>query len=104
VSDSKSHPWYDLQSWRRRRRHQLATEPLCRFCLTEGRITPARVADHVIPHNGDWNKFVLGELQSLCVDCHDRVKRHVELYGFRHDVGVDGWPLDPNHPTNRKGT
>jgi hypothetical protein len=22
----------------------------------------------------------------------------VELHGFRPDIGIDGWPLDPNHP------
>jgi hypothetical protein len=28
-------------------------------------------------------------------------KRFVELHGFRPDIGLDGWPLDPNHPANR---
>jgi hypothetical protein len=25
----------------------------------------------------------------------------VETRGFRADVGIDGWPLDPNHPVCR---
>jgi hypothetical protein len=23
------------------------------------------------------------------------------LYGYRRDIGLDGYPLDPNHPANR---
>ena len=54
-----------------RRRHQLAKEPLCRLCLEAGRVTPATVADHVVPHKGDYRAFKLGELRSLCAECHD---------------------------------
>jgi hypothetical protein len=32
--------------------------------MEQGRITPATVADHHPPHDGDWNKFVLDELRS----------------------------------------
>jgi 5-methylcytosine-specific restriction endonuclease McrA len=96
----KHSDWYCGSRWKRRRTLQLRIEPLCRMCRDAGRAEPARVADHVTPHGGDWNKFVLGELQSLCFDCHDRRKRLVELRGFDSAVGEDGWPLDPAHPTN----
>jgi hypothetical protein len=42
-----------------------------------------------------------GPFQSLCKPCHDSAKRFVEERGYRPDVGLDGWPLDPNHPANR---
>jgi hypothetical protein len=58
--------WYSLQRWRKRAKHQLRIEPLCRQCLAAGRTTPATIADHVVPHRGDWNAFRLGALQS-CV-------------------------------------
>jgi hypothetical protein len=32
----------------------------------------ANVVDHVTPHRGDWNAFVLGELQGLCEPCTSR--------------------------------
>jgi hypothetical protein len=35
---------------------------------------------------------------SLCKHCHDSTKRFVEKHGFRPDIGLDGRPLDPNHP------
>jgi hypothetical protein len=76
-------------------------EPLCRLCLERGRVTPATIADHVTPHRGDWNAFLLGELQSLCRACHNRDKRFEEIRGYRLDVGEDGWPLDPKHPANK---
>jgi hypothetical protein len=28
-------------------------------------------------------------------------KRFVEQRGYRPDCGLDGYPLDPNHPFNR---
>jgi 5-methylcytosine-specific restriction endonuclease McrA len=94
--------FYDTAFWQRRRKLQLKQHPLCKFCLERGVVTPATVADHIERHNGDWNKFVLNELQSLCADCHNSSKRYVELRGYRTDVGDDGWPIDPRHPANRK--
>jgi hypothetical protein len=61
------------------------------------------VVDHVTPHKGDWTEFVTGDLQSLCEPCHNSAKRQIELRGYRCDVGVDGYPTDPNHPFNRAG-
>ena len=52
--------------WQRRRRLHLLEHPLCKFCADGGVVTRASVVDHVEPHRGDWNKFVLGDLQSLC--------------------------------------
>ena len=50
---------------------QLDTEPLCRICEKAGRITPAVLTDHIIPHKGSeslfWND---GNHQSLCDLCH----------------------------------
>src|SRR5262249_36052165 len=48
----------------------IRTSPLCVFCLARGIVTPAVIADHIEPHRGDRNKFILGPLQSLCRECH----------------------------------
>ena len=93
--------FYGKGCWQRRRKLQLAEHPLCAFCLKRAVVTPATVVDHVEPHKGDWNKFVLGELQSLCANCHNRHKHIVEIRGHSFEVGDDGWPIDPNHPANR---
>lgn len=92
--------FYGLQSWRRRRAHQLRIEPLCRSCKARGVVTPATIADHVEPHGGDYTKFVLGKLQSLCEPCH-APKWAADKRGYSNAVGDDGYPLDPAHPFNR---
>jgi hypothetical protein len=69
------------------------------MCLQQNQITPATVADHVIPHKGDAKLFFEGELQSLCVTHHNATKREQELKGFASDIGNDGFPIDrQNHP------
>ena len=87
--------------WRKRARHQLQVEPLCRMCKSEGRITAATVADHVTPHRGNINSFWLGELQSLCTFHHNSTKKIIEQRGYDTAIGADGWPLDPRHPIYR---
>ena len=83
------------------RNYQLLEPPLCKYCAERGLVTPATIYDHIEPHGGDVNKFWLGPFQTLCKPCHDSAKRFVETRGYRPDVGLDGWPLDPNHPANR---
>jgi 5-methylcytosine-specific restriction protein A len=58
--------FYKTARWQRLRGMQLRRHLLCKFCLERGIVTAANLVDHVIPHRGDWNAFVLVELQSLC--------------------------------------
>lgn len=60
-------------SWRIARLRFLRNNPLCAECLRQGRITPATVVDHIIPHRGDVNLFWNEQnWQSLCKCCHDQ--------------------------------
>jgi len=102
MSRSQFSFMYHRKRWFMRRRAQLRKEPLCVICLQRGIATPATIADHIIPHKGDWNSFWTGDLQSLCFTHHNGSKREIEEKGFCSDVGVDGWPLDPNHYANNK--
>src|SRR5262245_26668352 len=72
--------------------------PLCAFCAEWGIVMPAVIVDHVEPHRGDINKFWLGPLQSLCQNCHVKTKHQIELWGYRTDIGLNGYPTDKNHP------
>jgi 5-methylcytosine-specific restriction enzyme A len=92
--------WYHTARWGARRSYQLRVHPLCAMCLRDGVVERASVVDHVVPHNGEINRFWLGELQSLCVDHHNRSKQQVEHRGYANDIGNDGFPSDPNHPFN----
>lgn len=92
---------YDTARWRRRRAAQLQEFPLCRMCSDLGRVVPATVADHIIPHRGDSDLFWTGALQSLCDSHHSSAKQREEVRGYSDAVGDDGWPVDPRHPANR---
>jgi len=93
--------WYDLHRWTKRSQQQLHDHPLCVKCLARGNVVAAQVADHVIPHRDDYYLFWFGELQSLCHTCHNTVKRAEETSGFSREIGVNGWPIDPEHPANK---
>lgn len=59
--------------WKSARRAYLRRNPLCAECRRNGKLTPATVVDHIVPHRGDvrlfWDKT---NWQPLCKDCHDR--------------------------------
>ena len=59
--------------WRRARKAFLQKHPLCAECRQNGRLTPATVVDHIIPHRGDrtlfWDE---NNWQPLCKGCHDQ--------------------------------
>ena len=92
------HTWYALPRWIRRSKAQRQREPLCAECLRRGLVTPASVADHIVPHKGDVNKFWLGKLQSLCHECHSIWKQREEVRGYSTEIGIDGFPVDRAHP------
>jgi 5-methylcytosine-specific restriction protein A len=92
------HVWYGLGRWKKLRAHQLAEQPLCESCLRRNIATPAEVADHVVPHRGDEGAFWNSELQSLCKRCHNGIKQQKETIGYSREIGLDGWPTDPDHP------
>jgi 5-methylcytosine-specific restriction enzyme A len=58
--------------WRRARAAFLAQHPLCAACQADGRIVPATVVDHVVPHRGNpklfWDR---GNWAPACKPCHD---------------------------------
>ena len=59
--------------WRKARGLFLQRNPLCTSCLKEGKITPAVIVDHIIPHRGDMALFWdQGNWQPLCKNHHDR--------------------------------
>jgi hypothetical protein len=98
VQSTNPRDWYQLERHRRRAKHRLELEPFCRLCAAKGIATPARLADHVVPHRGDWNSFRMGKLQSLCWRCHSSTKQLIELHGHDPRIGIDGFPIDKAHP------
>ena len=93
--------WYDSRRWRKRARLHKAANPVCVMCEQKGLAVPVEVADHIVPHRGDPMLFWYGELQSLCWSCHSKSKQQIERRGFTTDIGIDGWPTDDKHPSNK---
>lgn len=64
--------FYCSDVWKKLRLKQLAKQPLCEECLRHGKITPAKIVDHIKPINFGGEKLDINNLQSLCVSCHSR--------------------------------
>ena len=63
---------YDSR-WVKARKAFLARNPLCAYCEKAGRLVPATVVDHIIPHRGDKALFWdVSNWQPLCKMCHDK--------------------------------
>jgi 5-methylcytosine-specific restriction protein A len=59
-------------AWRAGLREKtLREEPWCRMCLAEGKFTPSRHADHIVPKE-DGGLDVRENLQGLCHPHHSR--------------------------------
>ena len=87
--------------WQKARRQYLLTHPVCVYCKKQGKLTPATVVDHIIPHQGDQRLFWDTEnWQSLCKLHHDSAKKREEKKGHMIGCEANGTPLDPLHHWN----
>ena len=66
---------------------QLREHPLCRYCAEWGIVTRATTYDHRAEG-----------LVSLCERCKVDTAAMIAKHGYRLDIGLDGYPLDPRHP------
>ena len=77
--------------WQQYRIRYLTQHPLCVKCKGLNLITAATVVDHVIPHQGDMQRFWdEANHQALCKPCHDVVKAGEEREaGLRKGGGIE---------------
>lgn len=103
--------WYKLKLWAHkptglRWQCLLASLFTCKQCgwQAQAHETHKLVADHIIPHRGDWTLFTDNtNHQCLCETCHSSAKQQEERIGYSTQIGTDGFPIDPMHPANREG-
>lgn len=78
VRESSGRRGYN-NKWRKLSKLFLKRNPLCMECKRTGRLTPATVVDHIVPHRGNpelmWSE---GNWQSLCKRCHDKKTGHYD--------------------------
>ena len=71
--------------WQLVRKAYLHSHPLCVLCQAVGRLTPATVVDHIVPHRGDpilfWDE---SNWQALCKSCHDHKTMTEDRYQEFH--------------------
>lgn len=68
--------------WRRIRQAILNTEPLCRECHNQGRVTAATEVHHI---DGNVNNMSVENLEPLCHECHSRITS--KMQGFASKSG-----------------
>ena len=85
--------------WRRARAAFLARHPLCAACQAQGRVVPATVVDHVVPHRGDqrlfWDESNWAPACKPCHDAQDRARGPLGLTLSRprgEVICLRGWP------------
>ena len=105
-SRAETKRWYARTNWIRLRTLQLKTSPLCAICLHSGKLTVASVVDHVEPRSKGGEDYDVGNLQSLCPECHNRKTRRdagVTTKPVARGCSADGTPIDPDHPWHDLG-
>jgi hypothetical protein len=78
--------FYNAAAWRKLRAAQLAREPLCKFCLAEGRVTGRPSLIRGAP-TGAALSCSGTELQCLCATCLSLRKHSQEKGGTKHLAG-----------------
>jgi hypothetical protein len=72
------------------------------MCEQRGRVNPATVVDHKIPHKGNaelfWDE---SNWQGLCDNDHNTMKQMQEIHGYSQAADINGNPVDVNHPWNK---
>lgn len=63
-------PFYLSVRWRRFRAWYLSKHPLCQQCEKEGRLTPARMVDHIVALKDGGAPTSEANSFSICFKCH----------------------------------
>lgn len=85
------------RKYRRAREFVLDDDPLCSDCRAIGRVRAAEHTHHIVPLAEGGAKHDSNNMVGLCREHHQ--KRHG---GKVKGSAVDGSPLDPDHPWNRR--
>ena len=68
--DRDASRFYSSDRWRKLRAAKLSRNPLCEECARQGRHTPAKMVDHIVPIRFGGRSLDMDNLQSLCWSCH----------------------------------
>lgn len=61
--------FYNSPKWRKTREYILNQEPLCRMCLEDGKVRPAKIVDHIKPiSKQDYDDYINKGDESIVLD------------------------------------
>jgi len=96
---------YNSARWKRLRLQKLREEPLCQTCRARGLLVPADSIDHRVPISAGGPPFPpTSGLTSFCRPCHSSKTAAEQAGKTMRGCGLDGQPIDPNHPWNVSDT
>lgn len=65
----QTNAWKKASEW-----HRQHVEPLCRFCMEQGKLTPGDLVDHIIPVEVNPERFLdPTNYRTLCRDHHEEL-------------------------------
>ena len=74
---------YSDRRWTNASRRHRREEPLCRECKAEGKVTQARVTDHIVPISQGADPWDESNWQSLCTPHHDLKRKRESLFDMQ---------------------
>ena len=79
--------WYNTIAWKRLRNRHISKQPLCQSCKRKGQVKAGGVVDHIRPIRLGGAMYDEGNLQTLCVPCHNsKSARERGLQGWGGDI------------------
>lgn len=70
---------------------------LCQECKRNGRIATGNHVDHIVP-KAKGGTDAEGNLQTLCLTCHEAKTAREKGHKVRVQIALDGWPVEySNH-------
>ena len=87
--------------WQRLRAYHLKHHPLCARCEAIGLAEPATEVHHIVKcHDDPQLQIDPNNLESIC-QAHHAPLAADDRRGYSKAMGLDGYFIDPNHPSNR---
>ena len=71
-TDKEDNTFYSSNQWRKVRAYKLQQQPLCEHCEQTGKVTIAKMVDHIEEIKQGGDRYAMDNLQSLCYGCHNR--------------------------------
>lgn len=72
IRNADSQKFYESTAWRYLRKLKLQRNPMCETCYAEGKITLAKMVDHIIEIRDGGAVLDIENLSSICHACHNK--------------------------------